>query len=326
MKRFAVLLSVFTLLAGLALPALAKVDATVVDENSKPIPKAKILEIWDIKNTTEERLVYADSKGKFTFSQPSERYALMAVADGRTFGSNLARREGYPIRIMLLKEKLFKGRVVDERGKPLAGVTITMDRFSGSDKAHNIINFYDTSSPIPGMPKPRGYVDIRPKAVSDARGNFIISHIPDPSRMTYLSMVMSTSKGGRAIVRKNIQIDDMRRELVITVPPSCTIRGTLYTPKKAGKAPEGTLLIVYAGDKSTSTYALYSRVGKNGAFEFDNLPPGKLSITMQPIRIFSTTGYSKLGWILPKYPDIVLSAGETRTVELVGVKGAVLKG
>lgn len=314
--------SVVLSLLALSLPAIASVTGTVVTQDGKPIPNAKVLSMQYSNTGPKYQLVYTNKKGLFTCDfRPS---TLVAVAQGYSFGNSNpdSPRSKGAIRIVLLPERVLRGKVVDSDGQPIAGVTVAMQQLYAFDSAGNQIQFDgDRGTPDPAKEP----THLKSDSVTSKDGSFALHHIPDHTNLQNVNVQLRVSKPGRALIKRYLYSQLLDQELVIRDPEACKIEGSLLLPDKSTPAPQDITLaarLTTNDDLNGQTY--FTSTKQNGRFDFPELAPGKYTITMSiPERSQDMNG---MNWVLPAVNDLDIKANAVRRLDLVGIPGIIAKG
>ena len=325
MKRIFTTLLAALALGMLSLPAMSAVKVIVVDRAGKPVPKAKVVAVTYINDKPQYKLFVTDKAGKFTAPISGDSIQFQTAANGYAFNSTyLSGTKGSSAKITLLPEKKLTGKVIDEKGRPIEGAIVRMDGFNLYNK-QDIMSFGSMMYSINGKVVRDFYSESR----TAKNGTFVLNHAPDIASYKFSTINIHATKPGRALIKKWITKESVRNN-TITLPPACTLQGTLYQPGKTTTAPEGLFLTTQftSGNYTGETRPI--RIEKNGKFKLAQLPPGKISISLESsLTVRDADGnftVQQLGWLLPAVTDLDLSPGMTRNIELVCVTGSTVKG
>lgn len=307
----------------LSLPAFSEVKGTVVATNGKPIAKARVLiASYDPqkRSSPEYKTVFTDALGRFTSPSTSGMCAYTAVANGYCFASGSIQPQEQEVKITLYREGKLVGKVVDENGKPLAGAKVAIERYDAyTDNASQRVSYGS---------RPQIGIQLETNTAKD--GSFVLFHIPRAEDFRSIWMSLTAVKQGRALVKRSVMQRDLGSGVKIVDPLECSLSGTVYAPNKTGTGPEGLSVALQMPfpDGRGSEYR-YERLDKNGTFRFRQLPPGTVTVMVNPYSIrqdadgkFVTT---PLDWVVMAAKDIVLSHSKPVTLELTGVTGAAVK-
>lgn len=211
---------------------------------------------------------------------------------------------------------VLKGYVWDEKGKPVAGSTVTLDYWEGYDAGGKLV------CRLADMPELLS-------AVSGEDGLYTIPHLPDPAGFRNLKFKLSASKDGRADVHMHLENSDVKAAN-FAQPLECMLQGSFTLPD-GSPAPPNTRLEIRVeprwGSESRQAY-----VDGDGRFAQGKLPPGKATLMLSndppinaPIRSVLAGEPELPKWVLPA-AAIDLKPGEPNSVELKATEGAVVRG
>jgi protocatechuate 3,4-dioxygenase beta subunit len=97
------------------------VGRVVADATGEPIRNARVTLSPSSKDTP---VVLTDADGRFRLAAPSGRYRVVASKPGCVQGSAPANTAGAPVELRLKKAAAIGGKIVDDRGEPVAGVKV----------------------------------------------------------------------------------------------------------------------------------------------------------------------------------------------------------
>jgi hypothetical protein len=332
MKRIPILLAIFGLIAVTSISASADVvNGIVVGAGGKPIPGAYILAFSRGKDprVPDVKAFQSDKEGRFTYSPSSDIFSLEAVAEGYSYGGyDTQKKQTGEVCISLRPEQKLTGKVVDENGKPLSGVTVSLEHLQASEaNGRNMISYqhdgrFPASITAPELPSS--------SSVSGKDGGFALPHIPDPDGLQYIQVGLVTSKLGRARMEKFMQIQNALAPVTITVPPACRLTGRVYPPGKKGALPDHAIMTAQILQDGHSTgRPQEAKLDKEGKFCFSELPPGKVNVIMSIALVRSPSPKAEFPteeWVLPAAIGIELKPRVERMIELVGVKAVTARG
>lgn len=325
MRKLTIILSIcIVALFALNMLSFASGRGTVVDKDGKPIPGAEVYVMRSSDQGWEIPRVFTDSHGRFNFiPKGNSKHTwvnYIVLAEGYSFGrgyGDLA--DNKDATITLVSEQKLKGIVVDEQGKPIPGVKITVERVHAyGSRDLNSVEFNFNSNDL-----------CISQAITRGDGTFTLNHLPSPEDFGYGGVVISARMQSMALVIKDIELKQLDEELLITLPRECALAGTLYLPNKADTAPEGFPLILWLVNAGWHRSREIS-IGKDGRFLASQLEPGNYRLITGPNYYFrtSTEGVSappQPDWVLPA-EEISIGADEAKVIELVAVPGAIIKG
>jgi hypothetical protein len=296
--------------------ALQPVSGSVVNEAGKPIAGARVYVYGGGKLPI---VLITDKSGGFVYRPPYGSnqgwFQLLAFAPGYSYGMAYGESAKPAQPIVLRKEQLLKGVVVDEAGKPLDGVSVSLESAWGYSR--------DGS----GRQYELRHMPIMAKPLTDKKGAFVLSHLPDPAGFDQYSVSLRLTKPGRADIRKNLSQRDMPEQLRIVLPVGGVLQGKLLLPDESGPPAGDWNISLMVSDKWGSDYK-GAQVGKDGAFRIEAMPPGKISLSIQ-----QQQRRNQKGKVVSEPEPYALQAqrfevrpGETKSVELVLRKAAAVKG
>ena len=320
----AVLIAVVALLA-LSIPILAAVKVAVINHDGKPVSKAKIIATYSTSKGRETKSFVADSKGKLSIDLPTgDEFwcSITAIADGYSYGTtdNQPGASNESI-ITLYPEQKLKGKIVDEDGKPVKDAKVALDCCNAYDGNRSNWDFNPYSDELVKLTV----------FTTGKDGTFTLAHLPSPDIFKYGSVSLRISAKGRAQIRKNYQLTEIRNKVIITDPLECTVQGTVYLPGKTGTAPEGLTIGVHLASSEGGYETRGSSVGKDGKYSLSELPPGKVNIFLQRENGYRTGPNGPeppeiAKWALPMVMGVELPPNQAATVDLVLAPGAIIRG
>ena len=268
-------------IAGLcaAVSGLGSVSGQVVDESGAGIAEAAVLLEPGLTGALVP--VTADGTGHFMFEEvvPGP-VGIVALAPGRALGGchvNLAenqRAEG--LVVTLRKPGTLSGRVVNERGKPVLGASITRIALLGADKV--------------GLPLEKLTKFGVSLPVSGAEGQFSIPDLPAGE-----SVAIKAVHGGYAPAILS-PVDVGTADVLITLDPGVQIDGRVET-RDHNLAVSGASVYVRNADPPHDTQVVESDM--TGSFAL-RLRPGRYLCRAQGMRVQS-----------PGWDSLAVANGET---------------
>jgi hypothetical protein len=327
MKHLIWLFAIVLALADCCIAQQAKhtlrIAGTVVSSEDKPIPRAKVV-ATTMDGVKKPAIVFADKKGAFAcsvaVSDKASYYSVSAVADGYTCASDYG-EVGSPkeFQLKLWPEKKLRVKVVDEKGKPVTGASVTLEychAFGNGGASADIGGLIRG-----GMLKP---------LITGRDGTATLRHLPSQEDMPRGSTMISISKPGRAsIPSKTISQQDRPDEITIVQPPACKLQGVLYLPNRAGTAPKGTsITLQFVGEEYDSRTVTTDGKGK---FVFDQIRPGKHNLFLGESWWSSRgdKGYvtpEQRPWVFPAKLGIEVTPARPVTMNLDTVPACVVTG
>ncbi|MDO8683313.1 MAG: carboxypeptidase-like regulatory domain-containing protein [Armatimonadota bacterium] len=301
-----------------AKPKESWVGIRVADVNGKPVPKAAIYVSTKNYPLRNKPIAVMDDKGEHAIEEPqareSQRISLIATAAGYTYTRANIPVEDESVTITLLPEKKLRGKVVNEKGAPVQQATVELGSIYGS---------LDVSGGMFGN-------SCVAKTTTGKDGSFVLNHMPNPADFEYGGFSIKVQKPGHAIVHESYQLKDIGKRIVVTDSREARIRGVLYLPGKTGTAPEG-IPVGISINRRGSSETRYAQTDKNGAFSLGQLPAGVVSISLGPSSIeYGADGKPKTAeprqFAFAPLAGVRLSAGQTKTVNMVATRGALIKG
>ena len=272
----------------------------VVDADGKPIPGALVqLRVWS--RTGEEP---DDIAPKATDASGVALFSLAKVPDGKAvLGNVVAGAKGFSFgaarvvdgtEVRLERGASWRGKVVDEKGKPLANATVTL---RGSMKNRDYANMII----LQGKAIPALY-----SAKTGADGTFSMDNAPTDREFSF-----SATRSGFA----RVQGQDARAgtDELIKMSPGGSVRGRALdaTGKPIAKTE------IYAGNSGMSGNS--ATTDAQGVFTIDGLAPGT----------YRLSAYLKgnAPFIMPRLENVRVEAGkETVAGAWRGIKGFEIRG
>lgn len=255
-------------------------------------------------------------------------FFVVAIKDGRTLGcavvgvDELAAR---PLRLVVLPGVDIRGAVVDEDGRPVAGVEVASGHYyvpvGRSPNPSDLVNFWIAHS----EPEPGKVAEslARFSARTDSEGTFLLEGVP-------------AMPGGMALTLSHPDYAEIscRYEPGRPLPPLVMSPGAVVRMRVAllnGAVPRGFRLRLdperargTCGIGGVPPLSLFGIIGReaeiddNGCCEFRGLSPGDYTIRCGE--------GSDRGWALPAISIKGLGRGECRVVEELAVPGSILHG
>jgi len=291
----------------------AQVRGKVVDEKGQPIAGATIFAYGAPKYRFGSKIVELGKvptkpDGTFQITLNLEGYSLRvlvaAVKEGMAFGWEAWTKSGNnELVIKLGPPKELSGTVVDEQGKPLAGVEV-----------RPIV--LETVA----VPFRRAFPCLPPidwaVAKTDEQGVFRLVNIPARTRAEFLLRApgRATMWTGRAVQLRGLRFTPGQKDIRLTLPVEGRVKGTVVR-KDTGAPLAGTKVTVVQNWLTLVEPAVSDNDGK---FVIPGLPAGQLDIQLAPAP-----------GTLPDWAadpaQVSIEAGKTATAKLEAVKGAVIE-
>lgn len=317
-------------------PRPYQLSGVVVDEASRGIEAVEVAFVEEATpgrapeegNTTTT--LRTDRTGAFRLDRTlppvdwaTARRSLFARKEGyAVWGCDLDDTGGQPfIRITLRPPETVSGAVIDEAGKPIAGVLVALRSCWGQ---RDIFSFSPTSQPL------------APQATTDARGVFTLGQLPNESDLFlqvraegYAASRMPSVRTGRfgsyAIERDGGFIiqgnsEDPNAPLVITLQKAVTLRGTVVY-EDTGRPAEAVSVLVQSVRLGSGDETITDSVGR---FELKSLSPAPCNLMVVER---SQDRVTTPKWTAAAIHFDNLQPGETRDgLQLVLTKGTVVRG
>jgi hypothetical protein len=261
---------------------------------SQPIGGAKVVvmkytgkgqEYEDVASAT------AGDDGKFELLHvPKGDFRIHAVASGyasRLLGYATFRGDTlkeYP-GAQLAAATGLSGSVVVGDGKPVAGLTVRVDSLISTDG--------------------KGYIPLdSPQAVTDATGRFTFASLPGGSCQLFVHGTGYTQQA--VLERHKIPADD----LVIRVSAAGNVRGKVTRNGEVPTDASYIASITPEGGNKLGSWGGSMEVKADGSFEFNDVPPGRYTVTARPNPGPVLKGKD------PNQKPIVVESGKTVEVEI----------
>lgn len=290
-------------------------SSSVVDEAGKPIAGAKV----HIYSSAKAPVVLVTGKdGKFTYRPPvgtrKGGYRVLAVASGYAYCLASGDPQGLAKPMVLRKEQLLKGMVVDESGKPLDGVAVSVDYAWGYSRTGG--SSYD----LYNMP-------LAPKATTDAKGAFVLRHLPETSGFDQYSVTLRLNKPGRADITRNLDKRVLSEPARVVLPVGGVLQGKLLLPDRTD-APAGEWLISLRVSGKWGSNHKSAGVEKDGSFRLKDMPPGNVDLSVQQMqaRNRNRERTSELQPYALAAQQFEIMPAETKNIELVLQNAACARG
>jgi hypothetical protein len=258
----------------------------------------------------------ADRSGKFTYMQSKGDTASLtfaAVAEGYSYGCN--RSQQGSVKIKLSPEFRLRGRVIDERGKPISGARVRIAELGAASRdGEGLVEFPPNSTWI--------------SAITDKNGSYVLGHLPDPERFNYYEWSIEVHKQGRASIRKRLDQRYLPKEVATVEPLGCAAEGALYLPCENATAPAGIPIAINVVSEQ-GWEERRTETDRNGRFYWNELPPGEASMMLLPPgsdRITSEDRREMRPWVAPALNDLTLDPKRPLKVEMTLAPGTVVRG
>jgi hypothetical protein len=227
------------------------------------------------------------------------------------------------------------GLVVDERGKPVAGVRVEV--FGSGYRGYSVGTTYNNKLPVrTASPVSQEFsvISLGTNApVTDKQGRWSVSHFPtDATTATFglarpdgsrLEVITHLSLTGE-ISPNLISYDVLRsRSAVLVLPDGLTVRGVVTD--EAGK-PLAGVSVVEGGGQGNIRRQAEVKTGRTGRFEFTHRQPREISLTVVADGFATTTklvevkaGMGEVKLVLPKARPLRLRVLDEAGAPLAGV-------
>lgn len=316
---FAIAVVLFTGLAPAARSAKAPrpappIKGQVVDTRGKPVHNAVVYVARFDRRTGKlgTTTIRADRAGRFSYDangKPGFAGVISASAPGKSYATT-SRNTGGRLKFVLFPEWKLKGKIVDEKGKPVPGVSVKLETYLAFARTSR--TYVSIQEDLPGL-----------SVTTGPAGTFTIGKLASPASLDRVDVRLSVTAKGRATINKWLNKGSLGSRLTITQPRESIIEGTLWLPGKTGPAPPGTSITVQLGGPGNRSSE--ATVGSEGRFRIAALPPGSVNLAL------STQGRSSAGgkprpWVLPAVMGLELKPGAPVKLDLVLQEGALVKG
>jgi len=316
MHHLIAIASVLVLVASLvtADDQTAQVRGKVVDEKGHPIAGATVFAYWAVLDScfaprmVELGRVPTKPDGTFQISLKLEGYdpqgIIAAVKEGMAFGWEDWTKSGRgELVIKLGPPKELSGTVVDEQGKPLAGIEVR------PIVLQTVVS--PSSNAFPCLPPIDWAV-----AKTDEQGFFRLVNIPAWTRAGFLLRApgRTTTWSGRAVELRGLRFTPGQKDIRLTLPVEGRVEGTVVR-KDTGAPLAGIKVTVMQTDLALVAPAVSDNDGK---FVIHGLPAGQLGIQLAPAP-------STLPDWVAEEAHVTIEAGKTTTAKIEAVKGAVIE-
>jgi hypothetical protein len=220
------------------------ISGIVLDRSRRPAPFAGISAVGAAGGTLE---VTADQNGAFEL-RGLARYFLVLRAETATATSsavqlNLSEKPEAEVELVLESVGTIEGTVVDERGSPLAGITVT----ASPDWAH-----------LPPSARPAGLRE----AITDDDGRFILHGLPE------LPYLLDAKRRGASFASPSPRRAPARvgaHDVQIRLVPDGQIVGRIALDG-LDTAPSNVILKLWNGPPTPAN--------RDGSFQIQDVPPG----------------------------------------------------
>jgi hypothetical protein len=318
MKKMLYILIAMAACVAAALPALA-ISGMVVNKQGKPVPNAQV---QFRVNYDTSYAVTTDTGGAFSYTPPDGKDAgchIEVVAKGYGYFIGLEQYtllQKEPVKLTVSSEKKLSGKLVDEKGRPVSGAKVALERIQSSNSAGGSF-WMEGRQMQEGQAWSGGVIQ---EVTTASNGAFAIDHIPAGLKGVF-GVIEATAKG-RALVAHRLSDEDMNGAVEITLPLECKLQGTVKAPD--GSAVTGGVRLAIPGT-SFSFNGRSATVGKDGTYSVAKLPPGGyLLIIEKDYNTNAPTG-AKESWTMPALP-LELVSGKTQTLDINLVEGVLIKG
>jgi hypothetical protein len=264
-------------------------EGTITDLKGKPLDGEMDLQLMEPSDAgytyTSVEKVKTDDKGRWVLKYaPGHWYRILARADGfvpRVMG--YAAFDGAPgwhfYKGQLATPTAVSGRVVDDAGKPLADVDVSLDDVVCNEEVYKTLDNL--------------------KAKTDADGKFHIANVPVGSTRVFVG------KQGYCRPGLGESINTPANDLKLTMLPSAQIRVAVDFADK--KRPEGYIVeLEPQGGNVVGSWGGSGNINEQNEIIFSDAPPGKYFIWGHP-NPSSTKDHT---------PQIIIEAKGGATVEV----------
>jgi RNA polymerase sigma factor (sigma-70 family) len=220
--------------ARIVLPEGATVVGIVLDETGQPVGRASVVEASQPGNLTVLSRNTTDANGQFVLRGRPERETIFTVsAEGFADVSraHFVKRGEDPLRIELRPAIPLRGRVVDETGRPLAGVTL------------KIVDYMNEG------------VGFQWETNTDDEGRFVWKNAPT----NQLSIMAAAPMGIARVFQMKAAPEEQTFTLPLKLPESISVSGTVTDAETGAVIPEFSIQVKPWERKIE---------GRNGEFRF----------------------------------------------------------
>lgn len=323
-SRFLTLLAIAGLFCAVIQPVLPAVRGKVVDKEGKPVRGASVTVVtWTADQFVPNETIRSNEHGEFEFelkNPPKEGcHVFLALADGYSYGIGQACiGDDCDLTIKLWPECKLRGSVLDDEGRPLAGVTVKVEKAHSCDTGRSLdFNFSCRDAQVC-------------QVVTGEDGSFIVSHLPGPDDFRCGRVMLTVEGKDRAFVRREVSIDQMRDHIKIVDPPACSLHGIVYLPDKSKTAPADLeLMLKLLGDHSRDTREI--KLQEDGTFAIYGLPRGKARLMMGPGYYYcidadgNIESPEKRDWTMPAF-ELDLAPDRPNELQVIMQSGGVVRG
>lgn len=296
----------------------------VLDAKGQPVADARVL----LYQITYDESPYSQKAArigeKTTGAEGTFAFATARESDTYREGSLLVKKEGLALGwaawhmrtgdqqtdITLDEPKELAGAVVDENGKPLANVDVSIAlAIIGKEEERRYFVNYLVGSDLLAVK-------------TDAGGRFVFPHMPaqatcellarSPARATTCTFDPTVSP------EETLQLAPGKAGIKITLPPEARIQGTVVA-KAGGKPIPGVRLMARADSRGISLPPDPIVPAQDGSFSVGGLAPGAYTVQLMP------RANEVADWVSEPV-KLSVNAGETKNdVKLELIRGGVIE-
>ncbi|HUW59099.1 MAG TPA: carboxypeptidase-like regulatory domain-containing protein [Planctomycetota bacterium] len=285
--------------------AADRLTGLVVDEDAKPLDGATVTAFQAAPGARDEEehgqvgSVVTGPDGRFVFEPPVDASSVTVVAgkEGKCLDWAYPSLQRYAeLRLQLGPAALIEGEVVDDTGRPLAGVTVDALLRLELPAARQMY------SPLPGQAL---------KARTDAQGRFRFTNLPRAATITF-----DLCAPGHARALADGHFLPGQKGLRFVLPPEGRIEGTVV--EEATARPLADVRLSAMGSVSSGMHHTSTTTDKDGHFSLTGLSGGKYSIEITGV------GEALPDWI-GSQDKVQVEPGKTSAVKIEATTGGTLE-
>jgi protocatechuate 3,4-dioxygenase beta subunit len=295
----------------------------ILDARGQPVADAKVIRYEVSYGETPysqqaalvgEKTTGADGTYAFAAPRKSDTYResyILVKKEGLALGWAVWRMSAdQQADVTLGEPKELAGEVVDENGKPLAGVDVSIAMaIIGKEEDRRYLTNYWLASDLLAVK-------------TDGNGRFVFPDMPaeatcellakSPGRATVCTLDSSSYRGGV------LQLAPGKAGIKVTLPSEAKVQGTVVE-KAGGKPVPGMNITVQADPRGLPLPQEPVVSAEDGGFSLGGLAPGRYVVQL------TTSGSGLAEWVAEPV-TVSVSAGETKSdVKLELIKGGVLE-